>query len=454
MSNAKTLARRGIIAAIVFWSLILLLLLFLNAMARLEPIEGDGWFAASGLRSHGWSIKEIVRSLHFYHENGNPRIGIFFWLLSYHPSWPIHQVMTPAALAFLFITMFTVALGRRPYPTNARDSYLLFVLVALCWLVTPNVGQTFFYRPITTNYVFGFLCTIAFFIPFRLNLTSGFGSGRLWWVLVAIMPMFGLFVGMCNEHTGPTAILVSVGFTAFALIKKKIKPFAWFCTGSVGLTIGYLMLFFAPGQNKRYDGLGNGPLFETLASRGWTGNWEIAWAFLRGVDALFVFICGLLLMFALLVGRRSNDGLVPKSRYVEVAAFVFFSILVLTTSLVAPISIWRLTIASAFLLLMATLIIVDIFSINWKLIASISLLALIVHVTFAYRSITLYSDINQAFQDRISRIKTVGPKGVAYLPVYPYPTSPMYWGDSLAIGGNAVRAMARYFGVRGIRKLR
>jgi hypothetical protein len=303
--------------------------------------------------------------------------------------------------------------------------------------------------------VFGFLFTIAFFIPFRLNLTSGFGSGRFWWVLATLMPMYGLFVGMCNEHTGPTAILVSVGFTVFAFTNKKIRPFAWFCTGSIGLTIGYLLLFFAPGQKKRYAGLGNGPLFESLTNRGWIGNFETVWTFLRDVDVLFVFLCGLLLISALLNDGTSNVRLPPsKSRYVEVAAFVIFSISVLVTSLVAPVSFWRLTIASAFLLLMATLIIVDICSINGKLIASISLLALLVHVTFAYRSISLYSGINQAFQDRISRIRTEERNNVVYLPVYPYPTSSMYWGDSLAIGGNAVRAMARYFGVRGIRKLR
>jgi hypothetical protein len=423
-------------------------------MARLEPIEGDGWFAASGLKSHGWSLKEVFRSLYYYHKNGNPRIGIFFWLLSYHP-WPIHQVMTPSAIILFFIAMFTVALGRWPHPTDARDSYLLLVLAALCWLVTPYVGQTFFYRPITTNYVFGFLCTIGFFIPFRFCLASTFGSGRFWWVLAIVMPLSGLFVGLCNEHTGPMAILVSIGFTALALKQKRIRPFTWMSAGSSGLILGYLFLFFAPGQKKRYGGIGNVSLLETLTKRGWTGNLEIVWAFIKDVDLLFIFLCALLLLSVLLNDKTVNRRLAAQRfRYAEAAAFVIFSLSVLLISLVSPRGFWRLTLASVFLLLMATLIIVDVYSIDRKLIAGISILAIIVNLWFAYRSITLYTGINRAFQDRISRMKDSGPNDDVYVPVYPYPRSPMYWGDSLAKpGSNPVKAMARYFGVRSIKPL-
>lgn len=454
MSNAKTLTRNDIIAAIAFWSLILLLFLFFNKMARLEPIEGDGWFAASGLKRHDWSTKEIFRTLYYYHKNGNPRIGIFFWLLSYHPL-PIHQLMTPSAIVLFFISIFTVALGRWPHPTDARDSYLLLVIAALCWLVTPYVGQTFFYRPITTNYVFGFLCTIAFFIPFRFYRASSFGTGRFWWVFAVIMTLCGIFVGLCNEHTGPMAILVSAGFTVLALKRKRIRQFAWMFGGSAGLIGGYLLLFFAPGQKKRYGGIGDTSLLEILTRRGWTGNLEVVWAFIKDVDVLFVFLCALLLLSVLLNDKTVNRRLAAQRfRYAEAAAFVFFSVSVLLISLVSPRGFWRLTLASVFLLLMATLIIVDVFSVNRKLIAGISLLAIIVNIWFAHRSITLYTGINQAFQDRIERMKNTGPEDDVYLPVYPYPRSPMYWGDVLAKpNSNPVKAMTRYFGVRSIKKL-
>jgi hypothetical protein len=453
MENVKPRLTPGVISACVFWGLLIVLFLFFNQMARIEPVEGDGWFVLRDYKIYGPGINTIIKELYKFHHSGNPRIVNIFYLLMYHP-WPIHQIMTPAAIVLLFITMFTVALGRRPHPTSLRDSYLLLVLIALCWLATPNVGQTFFYRPITSNYVYGFLCTLAFFIPHRLYLTSSFGTGRYWWILAIFLGLYGAFVGKCNEHTGPTAIVAALCLTSVPLFRQKTKVAAWMFSGSIGLIIGYLFLFYAPGQEKRYKGLGRSSLVDTLASRGVVGNLETAWSFFKDVDVLFVFTC-LLLLASVLTSDRSKIGsaVESKAKYIETAIFIILSLMVLVTSLAAPKHFWRLTIASTFLLSMAVLVIVDIFSIDSKAIITVSVLALIVNFSFAYRSISFYSEINRLLQDRISRFNGKGPNDDVYLPLYPYPSSSMYYGDGIK-SGYVTKAMADYYGVRKVKILK
>ena len=47
------------------------------------------------------------------------------------------------------------------------------MLQALVWVIAPMAGLLYFYRPFTTNYLFGLLFQLLLFVPYRFALVPG-----------------------------------------------------------------------------------------------------------------------------------------------------------------------------------------------------------------------------------------------------------------------------------------
>ena len=69
-----------------------------------------------------------------------------------------------------------------------------------------------------------FSLTLALFVPYRL----GIGT-RAW--LAPVMLVLGWVAGMCNEHTGPAAMVAMAAF----LYTARRRLHAWMLAGMVGL---------------------------------------------------------------------------------------------------------------------------------------------------------------------------------------------------------------------------
>ena len=136
------------------------------------------------------------------------------------------------------------ATGRSPF--TLRGAALLLIAFAGAWLSTPELGDAFFYRPITTNYVYSATLVLAYFLPMRLD--AHVRRYRSAIPLAFAMLVFGLIIGKLNEHTGPVLVLVAALSTALALRARRFPDALWRFGATAGVLGGFLLLFFAPGQ--------------------------------------------------------------------------------------------------------------------------------------------------------------------------------------------------------------
>lgn len=402
-------------AALALW------LLFL-VQALLSPVLLDDWFQLRYWRDHEFGASALWTYAQHNYFHYNPRIGeVFLAVVDGSPT--IHLIVTPLVQLALVPVVFVIAFGRRPRSTLSDLQLLLFVQVMI-WLVIPIPGLLYFYRPFTTNYLWGFTFTLALFVPYRLALAGSTPGPRLW--LAPIMFVLGWIAGMCNEHTGPTAMVAMAAFVCVAWRRHQIR--AWMITGMVGLYVGYPMLFLAPGQSVRYGGQATRDTpTKLLAERGITGCFEILFDFVRESWL------GILLFLAALASyliKRGKRAPIPRSVAISAALLAAASVAIVMTLFVSPTTTDRVFFASGVLLAAAFAIGAERMFVERDVrrftVGACCVLAAYHCVRFVETAVGLEAEND----DRIALLGATKPGNVAVLPSYEHTSrSRWYFGD-------------------------
>ena len=219
-----------------------------------EPVQRDGWGHLIWQRQTGLSWSNLIGFARGTYVHNNPRLGQVATLLMFTPG-PWHAMITPLLELATFYLLVALVLGR--WPSTTDDALIFLATFAITAVTAPQFGEMLFYRPYTGNYVFGLCVNLAFLVPYRF--------GRVGWWIVPI----GFASGLCNEHTGPAIVALAIAATWLTWTQPgKAAKLA----GIAAMIAGGLALYFAPGQNIRYNGIAQTSLAERFGERGFAGN--------------------------------------------------------------------------------------------------------------------------------------------------------------------------------------
>ncbi len=316
-------------------------------------------------------------------------------------------------------TTFAIAFARWPRPT-LRDLQLLLFIQVMIWLVIPIPGIMYFYRPFATNYLWGFTITLALIVPYRLALAqAGDGARRRWW-LVPIMLALGWIAGMCNEHTGPAAMVAIAGLVYGAWRSRRLR--AWMLAGMLGLYVGYPMLFFAPGQAVRYGGLATRDTpIKLLADRGLVGCFEILGDFLYESRLGILLFVAAVLRYVVTLYRRGDRIALPPRQVLEAGVLATAAAAIVVTLFVSPTTTDRVFYASGVLLVAAFAICAkQLFAerLVRRFVVGACIVVLGYHVV---RFVQTSVEVQAESDDRIARLAAATPGSVAVVPTYDHP---------------------------------
>ncbi|MFT3700164.1 MAG: DUF6056 family protein [Kofleriaceae bacterium] len=395
-------------AAFALW-----LVFFVQAINT--PFILDDWFQLRYWRDHEFGLVNLWAFARHNYIHYNPRIGEV-WLAVVDGSPALHAIVTPLVQLGLLVFAFVVAFARWP---RRSDLPLLLFLQTMIWVVIPLPGLMYFYRPYATNYLWGFTTTLALCVPYRLGVV-----GRKY-----ILPMLvlGWLAGMCNEHTGPTAIVVVSAFVVVALRRRTSQP--WMFAGLVGVIVGYAMLFFAPGQTARYGGIANQatPL-HMLAHRGVMG---CAWI-VR--ELVYESRLGILMFLAVVVSYLMTGPSRPtRATWLAAGGLAAASACIIATLFFSPTTIDRMYVASGVLLAAAFTVLAEhMFRepvVKWF----VTCACFVVFAFHVERFITTTHEVKVENEARIEAMQTARPGSIVVVPTYSHPDrSRWVFGDDLA----------------------
>ena len=427
--------RRTRLALAAFASFWLALIVVVAWGAHLEPVLGDGWGHYMAQHGHGLSLSRTLDYAWRTYTTDNPRIGQVFTFMEYADG-PVSVVLTPAVVALLVLVVFALVTGRWPRPRRLRDTTFLAVLTALGWLAVPKVGQMLLYRPYATNYLYGSCFQLLLLVPYRFHLERP-RAARHGVALAIAMGLWGVVAGLTNEHTGPAAILLTLCALWVFRRRGERRPRAWMLAGLVGLVAGYLLLFFAPGQNHRYADLAQkASLTQVIAGHGITGTKHLFSGLFSQALWLWVVVAALAYLGLL----TCSDPAAPESsrsranpsrrRLFEIAAWVVAALLMVATLLASPKQGSRLYLAPVLLLIVATGIAIDLIPWTRAVRRTLVGLAVVVNLYASWQLLSLYTGAHRDFEARLAALESAPRGSVVTLDYYTHfrPTD-WFFGD-------------------------
>ncbi|HLL20524.1 MAG TPA: DUF6056 family protein [Kofleriaceae bacterium] len=433
---------------LAFWASLVGLYALFVVQAVNTPVLLDDWYQLPYWRQHDFSLAAIWEYGYYNYFHFNPRIGDVFLLVVNSPT-PAHLILTPLVEVGVLVIAFVIAFARWPRPTY-RDLWLLLFLQVMIWIVIPIPGIIYFYRPFATNYLWAFGITLSLFVPYRLALARPTPPPRRLWA-IPLMLVLGWIAGMCNEHTGPTA-MVAIAILVVVFYKRR-QLRAWMVAGALGLYIGYPMLFFAPGQALRYAGMAtrNTPV-NVLRERGLDGCFEILLEFIaEAQNGIIVFLVIVLLYIGVFRRRGEPVPAVPRVTILTAALFMIAAGSIIVTLFASPTATERLFFAPALLLVCAFGVFVE------QLLDEPAVRRVVVTAfvaIFAYhgvRFVAVYVAAKHDNDERIAKL-TAAPDN-AVVEVEPYAThrrNRWYWGDDFRYASLREYVANEVFDLNGI----
>ena len=266
-----------------------------------EPFAFDAWNIALDTRAEPFTFGRWLDYGTFEYAHSNPRIGQWLTYLAYKLVY-FAPIATSVAYLVLAAAVTTLGLGRWPGGRRAdgartvtRDLGLTAIAIGFLWFALPRIGMIMFCRAYCANYLYGAVIQLWFLVPLRL------GARDAGWRTTAAYFVLGAIAGMCNEHTGPTLLVFLIGYTMWQRRRLGRVP-RLVAAGTLGAIAGFAAIFFAPGQDSRYEGLATKvSLVGRLLQRGITSNLDIVRDWVVACAPVLA-----LAMIAIVVARRDD----------------------------------------------------------------------------------------------------------------------------------------------------
>lgn len=239
----------------------LLFVLFLISIALFfivininTPMMGEDFSLVSFAKDYkGTSINNyislIIDRINLQVNTWNIRIGeqlsIIFGSINI---WIYYIGNTVISIGYiLLITVYTF--GKKIKINDKKQLYSIFLTFCLIVLFQPALGEIFFWRTGSSNYLWAMCILLIFALPLRLayeEIDVLYNRKSL----TILHTMLGLFAGMTNENTVVVFIILYIAIMIFRLKKRK-KIFTWMWSSFITLTLGFCVMFLAPSTKIR-----------------------------------------------------------------------------------------------------------------------------------------------------------------------------------------------------------
>jgi hypothetical protein len=290
-----------------------------------EPFGFDAWNVAVDTGAKPFSFGRFLAFWHQQYTSSNPRIGQPMAYFAYKLGG-VTEVGTTIAYFAIVVSGFILGVGRWPSRRSGKDLATLAIGIGFVWFAVPSFGAYMFSRAYATNYVWAAAIQLGLLAALRLHrIDAPSGIGKL-----VVMLVIGVIAGMCNEHTGPTLLVAIVAYLVWNRRAHGVHVRIGYAA-ALGVIAGYALLFFAPGQSQRYEGLAEKySVVQQIFVRGVSGNLEI----FQGL--LFCAAPVLLIVLAMVaIGSLARRGeLAPDVRQRQRAAVLALLVALLAATLI------------------------------------------------------------------------------------------------------------------------
>ncbi len=391
-----------------------------------EPFAFDAWNVAVDTDAQPATVGRFLDYWQYQYAHSNPRLGQPLTYLAYKLEL-FAVIATPLAYVALTLAIVVVGIGR--LPRQPRELGLWAFVVGACWFALPDIGRVLFNRAYSANYVYA--AAIQMWLVAWLRLANR-ASGD--WMSIAA---YGALAGMCNEHTGPALVLLTL---VYAWWERRAGRSAKLpLAGAAGAFGGVLAILLAPGQSERYSGLVERVgLVDQVFQRGIAGGLSLVRDYLTYAAPLLALIA------VVLVTATFVDEAARRRAAWIVGIALATGVLVAGTILASPKLGSRFFIAPLALLLAGAVALLDATRVR---LAPFVVVAVLASGYAAARTVPLYLRVSEQSDERMTALEETMP-GEVYVATPWEQIDESWWfiGDDFR-NQSKRELVAKYFGL-------
>ncbi len=404
-------ARTARILRALFYAYVAITFVHIAYVVYREPFAFDAWNIAVDTDAKPASVGRFFEFWHRMYTSSNPRIGQPMAYLAYK-TVGFAELGTPIAYFAIVLGGFVLGTGRFPSRNSGRDLATLAIGIGFLWFVSPNFPAYMFCRAYATNYVWAAAIQIWFLVALRVHDVERSASG---WRLLGMLAL-GIVAGMGNEHVGPTLLVFTAGFIMQNWRKHHLHSLMLY-VGMLGLIVGYAVIFFAPGQGQRYQGLAEKfTLTEQIIVRGITGNLDILQGMLFAAAPLLLLVVFIVATGFISERRDEHDLTVVRKQQRDALEVVGYAVLggalITMTVFASPLLGPRFYMHAMIVLLAGVMAVVRAFLYSPRSFMPFVIMAVIASTYAGARTIPLFRSVDSDSDDRLAELAKTPPGGV------------------------------------------
>jgi hypothetical protein len=152
------------------------------------------------------------------------------------------------SLYFIFLVELYAFKDKRSLTKKIITTYIVFLLLVS---IQPVLGEIFFWRTGSTNYLWAICLLLTFILPLRYYVGSNrvdiIDGSR---IKMCILIVMGFFAGFTNENTVGTFWILYISVMVYNKMKKISTPL-WVYLSFVSYTLGFVFMLKAPSTAYR-----------------------------------------------------------------------------------------------------------------------------------------------------------------------------------------------------------
>lgn len=156
-------------------------------------------------------------------------------------------------ISLVYIWLIFQYAFKRKISITKTEAMKILAVFAVIIIAQPAIGEIFFWRTGSTNYLWAICLLLFFALPLRYyvgyELIDVIGDSKIKIVLITIL---GFFAGFTNENTIAVFIVLYIGICIYNYRRKKKTP-VWIYSSGASLTIGFLCMYEAPSTKIRVE---------------------------------------------------------------------------------------------------------------------------------------------------------------------------------------------------------
>ena len=161
----------------------------------------------------------------------------------------VFNILNSVMAVLFIIAIYIYTFKKNPFKSS-KSWFFLLLGFAFIVVFQPALGEIFFWRTGSTNYLWSICLLLFFALPLRFYVGRHRRNILHNKVFILLHTILGFIAGFTNENTIIFILLLYAIVIIHDLVKKKKLPF-WMISSMISLAVGYIILLTCPSTVHR-----------------------------------------------------------------------------------------------------------------------------------------------------------------------------------------------------------